>query len=317
MATDVMTSFDAQLSEFRHRVMKLMPKVKAAVPSHVQPNQLVRTLFAAIESNPAILTKCTQESLGRCLIQAATYGLEINSGQLGHAYVVPYGDQAQLQLSYKGIKELVRRSGEGIVVMGEIREGDDFHPPTSKMQDVHHVEAADPKRHEKTLTHAYAVMHFTTGLKVNCVWSREKCISHRDRYSKGYKQQKAKKKERESAWHEEHPSFGKMCAKTCVHALANDGDLPLSAEVRALLRDKDAGSEVIEPAPLQTAPQQSLPEQPPDIDWAWFDKQLNKTMTEKALDDLRDELIELHTHQKQEIWDRCEEHRDQLREPKS
>lgn len=59
---------------------------------------------------------------------------------------------------------------------------------------------------------------------------------------------------------------------------------------------------------------QSPPEDtPPDIDWAWLEKQLEGIMTEKPLDDLRNELIELHSHQRQEIWDRCEEHRELIR----
>jgi len=63
---------------------------------------------------------------------------------------------------------------------------------------------------------------------------------------------------------------------------------------------------------------QSPPEDeiPPDIDWAWLEKQLESIMGERPLDVLRDELIELHSHQRQEIWDRCEEHREMIREMK-
>ena len=66
--------------------------------------------------------------------------------------------------------------------------------------------------------------------------------------------------------------------------------------------------------PEQDVTDQSPGEAPPDIDWTWLADHLGTIMTEKPLDDLRNELIKLHPHQRQEIFDRCEEHREVIRE---
>lgn len=240
MATSTaVTIFDQKMAAFKGYLKTQMPVIRAACPSGVEANTIVRTMVNAIHGNPDLVTKCDHASLGLAVLKAATYGLEIADGQLGHAYIVPYGTKAQLQLSYKGIKELVRRSGQGFVVMGEVREGDQFED-FGAINAPLHKKSNDPKRHEKKLTHAYAVMRFNNNLTISRVMSVDECIAHRDRYSKTWQSAVSRQREKEESWHEKSPNFPKMCMKTCVHALANDGDLPLSAEMRGLLADKDA-----------------------------------------------------------------------------
>ena len=246
------------MKPLRTWVSQNMPKIAAAVPEHVRPNQIVRTLFNALQANPDLAMKCTASSIGKCLIRAATYGLEINSGQLGHCYLVPYGNEAQLQLSYKGIKELVRRSGQGMIFMGEVREGDVFQD-NGQDEKPTHQKSDDAKRHEKKLSHAYAYMKFTNGFVVSKVMSRNECISHRDRYSKSW----ARSKKADSPWHEKNDAFPKMCQKTCVHALANDGDIPLSADLREAMQTVEGssfeGASVIEPQKIEHRDSITLP----------------------------------------------------------
>jgi recombination protein RecT len=304
-----LTEYDRKLVEFKRYVRDtLMHKVAAACPRGVQPNTIIRTLFNAIETTPELLTKCKPLSLGRALIRAATYGLEINAGQLGHAYIVPYGDEAVLQLSYKGVKELVRRSGEGVVIMSEVRNGDTFQN-RGKLSEPLHIESDDPNRLAEPIVAAYAVMHFTNGMKISTVWPISKLLAHRDRYSKSWRNAKRLKKEQESPWHEDNPTFGKMCAKTCVHSLANDGDLPLSAEVRDLLRDNDSTQDdemipaasvqpvangVIEPPTKPKPPSSPTPPSEPEPDTA--PQQDDGPPSDL---DLIDELTDAH------IWDMC------------
>lgn len=312
----------AKMAEFKSQIAKLMPKVAAAVPDHIRPNQIVRTLFNTIEANPYILQKCTPISIGKCLIRAATYGLEISSGQLGHCYIVPYGSEAQLQLSYKGIKELVRRSGQGMLFMDVVHEGDEFRDCGQDEKPVH-VKTDDPDRYSKPVTHAYAFMRFTNGFVVSRVMSRAACIAHRNNYSQNWKRsQKA-----DNPWHEKNAAFGKMCAKTCVHALANDGDIPLSADLREAMQSVGFGAsdiidakaiEQIDVVPnhgsLGAAADAAItvrPDDPPaEVDWSFFTQEIDKVMTPLALDQFRKDWIDTHPHQKQEIWDRCEEHRE-------
>lgn len=298
----------AKMAEFKQQIAQLIPKVEAAVPEHIRPNQIVRTLFNAVEANPYILAKCTPMSIGKCLIRAATYGLEISSGQLGHCYIVPYGSEAQLQMSYKGIKELVRRSGQGMLFMDVVHEGDQFADRGQDEKPMH-VKSDDPDRFSKPVTHAYAYMRFTSGFIVSRVMSKAACLAHRNAYSQNWK----RKPNTDNPWHENNAAFGKMCAKTCVHALANDGDIPLSADLREAMRSVEGlSNDIIDATAVEHVALPVSDDTPPDVDMSWVDEQLNKIMTPLELDRFCKEQIETHPHQKQEIWDRCEEHREQM-----
>ncbi|WP_202630600.1 recombinase RecT, partial [Deinococcus alpinitundrae] len=80
--------------------------------------------------NP-MLKECTPESLLGAVMQAAQVGLEPDA--LGSAYLVPYYNknknvkEVQLQIGYKGLIELVRRSGQVTsIVANEVYENDEF-----------------------------------------------------------------------------------------------------------------------------------------------------------------------------------------------
>lgn len=45
------------------------------------------------------------------MMQAAQLGVEPNT-PIGQAYLIPYGNQVQFQLGYKGLIDLAYRSGE-------------------------------------------------------------------------------------------------------------------------------------------------------------------------------------------------------------
>ena len=303
MANALQTRAETKLEEFREHLKsdRVMAQIKQCVPSHVRADQIVRTLVNALQQNPDLLLKCTADSIGKCLIQAATYGLEIANGQLGHCYMVPYGDSAQLQLSYKGIKELVRRSGEGMIFMGEVREGDQFQDLGQDEKPLH-VKDDSPNRHEAKVTHAYAYMKFRDGFVVSRVMSRNACISHRDRYSKQYKRAVSKGKEKDNHWHEDHDSFPKMCMKTCVHGLANDGDVPLSADLRSALT-----SDHEEPITVQAVERTQLTHQaepkPEPLTMDMVETEAKNCKDMISADNKERDLQEQYPDQKQMIYD--------------
>ncbi len=88
---------------FRHEIEK-------AAPKHIDAKRMQRIALTAITKNGDLL-KCDQRSFAVAVLQAAELGLE-PSGALGHAYLVPYGRECQLIISYKGMIALARRSGE-------------------------------------------------------------------------------------------------------------------------------------------------------------------------------------------------------------
>ena len=62
-----------------------------------------------VATNPA-LNRCTPASIVTALLSVATSGLSVDQN-LGHAYFVPYGENVQLQIGYKGYIQLAHRAG--------------------------------------------------------------------------------------------------------------------------------------------------------------------------------------------------------------
>nr|DAY42649.1 MAG TPA: RecT protein [Caudoviricetes sp.] len=80
-----------------------------ALPKHINSERFVRIAITTIRQNPK-LAQCSQESLLGALMVSAQLGLE--PGTLGQCYLIPYGRECQFQIGYKGMIELLRRSGQ-------------------------------------------------------------------------------------------------------------------------------------------------------------------------------------------------------------
>lgn len=78
------------------------------LPRHLTPERFVRIAITALTKTPA-LAKCTPASLASCLIDLSQLGLEPDGRK---AHLIPYGDKCTLIVDYKGLVDLVRRSGE-------------------------------------------------------------------------------------------------------------------------------------------------------------------------------------------------------------
>jgi recombination protein RecT len=79
----------------------------AALPRHMTPERFCRTAITATSRNPKLL-ECTRESFFRCLLDLSAMGLEPDGRR---AHLIPYGKECTLVVDYKGIAELVMRSG--------------------------------------------------------------------------------------------------------------------------------------------------------------------------------------------------------------
>ena len=72
---------------------------------------------------------------------AAQLGVEPNTA-LGQAYLIPYGNQCQFQLGYKGMLDLAYRTGEVRSITAEVvREGDVFEYELGLNPKLRHVPA--------------------------------------------------------------------------------------------------------------------------------------------------------------------------------
>lgn len=87
----------------------------AALPKHINSDRFTRIAITTIRQNPK-LQECNAPSLLGCLMTLAQLGLE--PGVLGQAYLIPFKNNnqntvdCQLQISYKGLIELLRRTGQ-------------------------------------------------------------------------------------------------------------------------------------------------------------------------------------------------------------
>jgi recombination protein RecT len=100
---------DFNSDRFQTAIANALPK------SGVDSEKFVRFALTAINKNPK-LSNCTRTSVAQCLLDCASMGIEPDGRR---AHLIPYNtkvgdkwvDVCQLQLDYKGIVELVRRSG--------------------------------------------------------------------------------------------------------------------------------------------------------------------------------------------------------------
>ena len=106
MTKEQTPALQAKLNE---ALVKYGEEFKKVLPSHVSKDRFLRICSSEIVKNPKLL-ECTIPSFLGSIMISAQMGLEIGA-HLGHAYLVPFGNQCQLQFGYKGMLELLRRSG--------------------------------------------------------------------------------------------------------------------------------------------------------------------------------------------------------------
>ena len=101
-----------------------------ALPKHINSDRFVRIAITTIRQNPK-LAQCNQESLLGALMVSAQLGLE--PGVLGQCYLIPFENkrmgtvECQFQIGYKGLIELLRRSGQlSDIYSYPVYEHDDF-----------------------------------------------------------------------------------------------------------------------------------------------------------------------------------------------
>lgn len=87
-----------------------------ALPQHMRAEMFARAALTALTRVPK-LAQCTPESFMKCLFDCASYGL-IPDGRRAH--LIPYKDQCTLIVDYKGMVELVRRSGDVLTIHADV-----------------------------------------------------------------------------------------------------------------------------------------------------------------------------------------------------
>ena len=180
MSTNITELRQTQDNHFPVLLERAKAEIERALPRHLDGDRMARIALTAFRRNPA-LGNCDPRSVLAAVIQASQLGLEPDT--LGRSYLIPYGRECQFIPGWKGLIDLVHRSGiatlwTGAVYNGDILEygiGDSpyiLHKPTGEY---------DPAK----LSHVYAVARMK-GVKFPIVevWTMERVHQHRDRYNK-------------------------------------------------------------------------------------------------------------------------------------
>lgn len=196
---------------------KFKEQVALALPKHMTPERFSRIALTALQRTPK-LQDCTQASLFKCLLDLSAAGLEPDGRR---AYLIPYGTECTLILSYMGMIELVRRSGDVVSIRSElVCENDEFSWENGKI--THKIDWRKP-RGDMQAVYAEAVLK--SGETQTATMTKDEVDAIRKRSRSG----------NNGPW---VTDFNEMARKTSIRRLCKL--LPLSSEIAEHIdRDQD------------------------------------------------------------------------------
>ena len=166
--------------EFSDFMLRLKPQMALALPKHMNADRMCRLALTAFSSNQD-LQKCEFKSIASSLMTAGAMGLE--PGVNGAGYLIAYKGTCTFVPGWKGLVDLVSRSGRATVWTGAVFEGDDFDYALGDRPFVMHRpgDETDPAK----LTHVYAIGRVNgSDFPVIEVWTMRKVWKHRDEFNK-------------------------------------------------------------------------------------------------------------------------------------
>lgn len=159
---------------------RFKPQMALALPKHLNPDRMARLALTQFSSIPA-LQNCEPKTIIASIMNASVLGLEI--GVDGQGFLVPYGKTCTFIPGWKGLCDLVTRSGRATVWTGAVFEGDEFEYQLGDSPYCRHKpgDEDDPEK----LTHVYAIGKVNgSQVPVIEVWTIKKVLKHRDKYNK-------------------------------------------------------------------------------------------------------------------------------------
>lgn len=217
----------------------VLDKLKSVVNG--RETQFVTSLLSIVNNN-SHLAKSTNTSVLNAAMKAATLDLPIDPN-LGFAYIVPYGSEAQFQLGYKGLIQLAQRSGQIVKLnAGEIYASQfkGYNPLTEALEvDMQ----ALPKANEEVAGY-FAFMRLSNGFEKTLFWTKDRVLAHGKKYSRSFSG-------KSSPW---QTDFDAMARKTVLKQLLSTY-APLSIEMQQAIIDDNVDSNVQNGAKDVTPPE--------------------------------------------------------------
>ena len=206
----------------------VLDKLKSVVNG--RETQFVTSLLSIVNNN-SDLAKATNTSVLNAAMKAATLDLPIDPN-LGFAYIVPYGSEAQFQLGYKGLIQLAQRSGQIVKLnAGEIYASQfkGYNPLTEDLEVDMQVL---PKANEEVAGY-FAFMRLSNGFEKTLFWTKDRVLAHGKKYSRSFSG-------KSSPW---QTDFDAMARKTVLKQLLSTY-APLSIEMQQAIIDDNVDSNV-------------------------------------------------------------------------
>jgi len=182
--------------------------------------QFITSVMQVVNGNN-YLQKATPESIYNAAAMAAVLDLPINNN-LGFAWIVPYGNQAQFQIAARGYIQLAHRTREyqdiGVIEVYK-SQFESWNPITNDLK-------CDFSKEEDEVIGYFACFRLNNGFAKAYYWSKTKTLAHGKKYSKSFNS---------GPWKDE---TDKMCKKTVLKHLLKDWGL-LSLEMQqAIVADQ-------------------------------------------------------------------------------
>jgi len=178
MRQEVSTPSVKEMSGF---LDKLKPQIELAVPKHMSADRMARLALTAFSTNQK-LQECSTKSIAASIMTAGQLGLE--PGVNGAGYLVPYKGTCTFVPGWRGLVDLVSRSGRGTVYTGVIYKDQDYTYKDGATRDLV-VHNESDMLSPIDITHAFAIGRVKgSEIPIIELWSVKKITVHRDKYNK-------------------------------------------------------------------------------------------------------------------------------------
>lgn len=169
------------VATFSNFLDKLKPQLSLALPKHLTADRMARLALTAFSTTPK-LQECDPKTIAASIMTAGQLGLE--PGVNGAGFLVPYGRTCTFVPGWKGLVDLVSRSGRGTVFTGVIFKDQEYTYTDGARRDLiihNETDLEDPG----DITHAYAIGWVKdAAMPIIELWRVSKIAKHRDKYNK-------------------------------------------------------------------------------------------------------------------------------------
>ena len=161
-------------------------------------------LVSMYNGNPD-LQKCTSDSIYYAAMKSAELGLPINN--LGLAYIIPYGNKAQFQISFRGYIRLAMQTGQ-LEAINIVKLTDNYAVEYDEIGSLRLVKVTEKPINPNNIIGYFGYLKFKNGFSTSIYRTKDEIERHARKFSKSYN----------SIWKD---NFDAMAEKTIIKRLLN------------------------------------------------------------------------------------------------